>query len=176
MNARIELRMADITLQEVDVIVNAANSHLVHGGGVAAAIARAAGPALAAESAEVPFVETGDARATTAGDLPCKYVIHSVGPVWSGGGAGEPELLASAYLRAVEVADQLGCTSMALPSISTGIFGFPIELAATIALESVSDALARAESVGLARFCLFSEPDLSQYRRAAQATRIKVHD
>lgn len=174
MSARIELRLADITTQEVDAIVNAANSHLAHGGGVAAAIARAAGPALLAESADAPFVPTGSAHATTAGDLPSRFVIHAVGPVWSGGDQDEEDLLASAYIRALGLADRLGCRSVALPSISTGIYGFPLSRAAVIALEAVDGALRQTQVLELARFCLFSTDDLEAYRNASNAASIRL--
>ncbi len=167
MAARIELRLADITAQDVDAIVNAANSHLAHGGGVAAAIARAGGPDLVDASAAAPFVETGDALATTAGNLPSRHVIHAVGPVWHGGREGEPDQLASAYGRAIEIATELKCASIAFPSISTGIYGFPIELAAPIALGAVDAAVAASDTVTLARFCLFAQADLDAYSAGA---------
>ncbi len=160
----------------MDAIVNAANSHLNHGGGVAAAIARAAGPELADASRDAPFVETGDAYATTAGFLPCKHVIHAVGPVWNGGTIGEPMQLASAYRRALTVAGELSCESVALPSISTGIYGFPIELAAPIALRAVADCFGESSPLRLARFCLFSESDLDAFRHAAVDAGIPVDE
>jgi len=122
---RLEALIEDITKCEVDAIVNAANSYLRHGGGVARAIADAAGPELVSESEKAPFVPTGSALATGAGRLPCRQVIHAVGPVWSGGENDEPGLLASAYRSSLTVAEELGCNSVAFPSISTGIFGFP---------------------------------------------------
>ena len=123
----IELVQGDITRQDVDVVVNAANSELAHGGGVAAAIALAGGPDLRRESEEHSDVRVGEAGLTTAGAMPARWVVHAVGPVWSGGEEGEPELLASAYRSALGMAIDLGARSVAFPSISTGIFGFPIE-------------------------------------------------
>src|SRR5437763_1300988 len=130
----IELVVGDLTEQEADAIVNAANTSLLGGGGVDGAIHRAGGPEILAESRLLGGCATGDAKATTAGRLPARHVIHAVGPVWSGGTAGEEELLASAYRRAVEVAGELGCRSLALPAISCGIYGFPLDRAAPIAL------------------------------------------
>lgn len=159
---------ADITAQEVDAIVNAANSHLDHGGGVAAAIARAAGPELERASREHRYVPTGGAGWTPAGDLPSRWVIHAVGPTWSGGQEGEAELLASAYRSALTVAAQLGARTVAFPSISTGIYGYPIDDAAAIAVSVVADELHRSE-IDLIRFCLFSDSDLSAYEDALLA-------
>lgn len=162
----VELVKGDITRQEVDVIVNAANSDLAHGGGVAAAIARAAGSELRRESAEHPRVPVGGAGVTTAGALPARWVVHAVGPVWSGGDSGEPGLLASAYRSALAAATELGARSIAFPSISTGIFGYPIADAAATAIAVL---LAGSEEPGtpeLIRVCLFSDSDLAVYRQA----------
>jgi len=161
----IEIVQADITRQQVDAIVNAANSHLMHGGGVAAAIAAAAGPDLERASREHRAVPTGEAGWTPAGELPCRWVIHAVGPTWSGGDAGEAELLASAYRSALGVADELGAASVAFPSISTGIYGYPIEEAAAVAVAAVDETLPDSD-VELVRFCLFSDADLAAYGRA----------
>ena len=160
-----ELLQGDITTIAVDAIVNAANSSLLGGGGVDGAIHRAGGPSILAECRRLGGCETGDARATTAGDLPARYVIHAVGPVWKGGGHGEDELLASAYRRAVEVAAGLGCTSIAFPAISTGVYGFPVQRAAPIALRTARDASAGTDLQRLV-FVLFSPSDLEVYREA----------
>jgi O-acetyl-ADP-ribose deacetylase (regulator of RNase III) len=160
----LELVSGDITKQRVDAIVNAANSALAPGGGVDGAIRRAGGPAITAATAQLGGCETGEAVATTAGDLPARHVIHAVGPIWRGGDAGEAELLASAHRRAVEVAAELGCRSLAFPAISTGIYGYPPELAAPVAIAAVRDA---AENLELVRFVLFSDELLRAYEAAA---------
>ncbi|MFN8113931.1 MAG: macro domain-containing protein [Solirubrobacterales bacterium] len=166
----IELVQGDITRQRVDVIVNAANSHLAHGGGVAAAIALGGGPALRRESEAHPFVPVGEAAVTTAGALPARWVVHAVGPVWSGGEEGEPELLASAYRSALAMATDLGARSIAFPSISTGIFGFPVERAAAIAISTLIEGEAEPTAPEVIRICLFSDADLTVYRKALAAT------
>jgi O-acetyl-ADP-ribose deacetylase (regulator of RNase III) len=127
----------DLTTHEVDAIVNAANESLAPGGGVCGAIRRAGGDVIFEECAALGGCSTGDAKATQAGRLPARYVIHAVGPVWRGGRHGEAELLASAYRRALEVAQQLGCRTIAFPALSTGIYGYPPERAAPVALEAV---------------------------------------
>jgi O-acetyl-ADP-ribose deacetylase (regulator of RNase III) len=167
--ADVELVKGDITEQEVDAIVNAANSALAGGGGVDGAIHRAGGPSILAECRELGGCPTGDARATGAGRLRARHVIHAVGPRWRGGGHLEPELLASCHRRAVELAAELSCRSLAFPAISTGIYGFPIELAAPIALRSARDAADAAPGVELLRFVLFSAGDLAVYREAYAA-------
>lgn len=133
----IETWLGDITTLQVDAVVNAANERLAPGGGVCGAIHRSAGAELAAECARVGPCPTGDARATGAHALPARWVIHAVGPVWHGGDAGEADLLASAYRRSIEVADELGASSIAFPAISTGIYGFPAELAAVTAVHAL---------------------------------------
>jgi O-acetyl-ADP-ribose deacetylase (regulator of RNase III) len=145
--------IADITRLEVDAIVNAANSALRVGGGVDAAIHEAAGRAdLMAACAALGGCCTGDAKATPGFALPARWVIHAVGPVWHGGGQREAELLASCYRRAVEVADELGAKSMAFPAISTGIFGFPKELAAEIAVSTLRELDTKLDRVILVAF------------------------
>jgi len=165
----IELVRADITEQRVDAIVNAANSELAHGGGVAAAIARAAGPELARESAAHPRVTVGAAGVTSAGELPARWVIHAVGPVWRGGGEGEEELLASAYRAALAAATGLGASSIAFPSISTGIYGYPIEAAAGVAITTLVAGAVEPGAPATIRVCLFSAADLAVYERALAA-------
>jgi O-acetyl-ADP-ribose deacetylase len=129
--------VGDLTAQRVDAIVNAANEALVAGAGVCGAIRRAGGDEIFEECARLGGCATGDAKATGAGRLPARHVIHAVGPIWSGGDRGEAELLASAYRRSLEVAGELGCRTIAFPALSTGIYGYPPDLAAPVAVESV---------------------------------------
>jgi O-acetyl-ADP-ribose deacetylase len=163
---RIELVQGDITEQEVDAIVNAANSSLLGGGGVDGAIHRAGGPAILEECRRLAGCETGDAKATTAGDLPAEYVIHTVGPVWNGGEHGEDELLASCHRRSLEVAAELACRTVAFPAISTGVYRFPVERAAGIALAATRAALERHPELELVRFVLFSDEHLRAFEQA----------
>jgi len=162
----IELVIGDITQQEVDAIVNAANPSLLGGGGVDGAIHRAGGPTILAECRGLGGCEPGEAKATTGGDLPARHVIHAVGPIWHGGGEGEAELLASCHRRAIELAEELGCTSVAFPAISTGAYGYPVELAAPVAIAATSEALAAHPSVDRARFVFRDEGTLASYRAA----------
>jgi O-acetyl-ADP-ribose deacetylase (regulator of RNase III) len=150
----IEAVRGDITEQDVDAIVNAAAPHLLGGGGVDGAIHRAGGPQILAECRRLGGCETGDAKATTAGRLPARWVIHTVGPVWHGGTRGEPELLASCHRRSLQVADELGARSVAFPAISCGIYGYPLELAAEVAVAAVRE---REDDFDLIRFVLFNE-------------------
>jgi O-acetyl-ADP-ribose deacetylase (regulator of RNase III) len=165
----IELVLGDITRQEVDAIVNAANPSLLGGGGVDGAIHRAGGPGILEECRALGGCEPGDAKATRGGNLPARHVIHAVGPIWRGGGAGEDELLASVHRRAVELTEELGCTSLALPAISTGAYGYPIELAAPVAIRATQHALEAHPSVELARFVFRDEQTLAPYRAALEA-------
>jgi len=162
---RIELVQGDITKQAVDAIVNAANSSLLGGGGVDGAIHRAGGPAIVEESRLLGGCETGDAKATTAGDLPARHVIHTVGPVWQGGDAGEDELLASCHRRSLEVAVELGSRTVAFPAISTGIYRFPVERAARIALATTAAELERHPAIQEVRFVLFSDEHLQVFKQ-----------
>ena len=150
----LEVVRGDITEQEVDAIVNAANSSLLGGGGVDGAIHRAGGPEILTECRLLGGCATGDAKATTGGRLPARYVIHTVGPVWRGGSAGEAELLASCHRRSLEVVRELGARSVAFPAISCGIFGYPPELAAPVAVQAVRDY---GHDLDLVRFVLFSD-------------------
>jgi O-acetyl-ADP-ribose deacetylase (regulator of RNase III) len=156
---RIEAAQGDITTEQVDAIVNAANSSLLGGGGVDGAIHRAAGPELLAECRTLGGCQTGDAKATEGYRLPARWVIHTVGPVWHGGGRDEAERLASCYRRSLELADELGATSVAFPAISTGVYGYPPDQAARIAVETVRASGSRVELVRLVAF------DAATFRR-----------
>jgi O-acetyl-ADP-ribose deacetylase (regulator of RNase III) len=161
--ATVEVVRGDITAQAVDAIVNAANTSLLGGGGVDGAIHRAGGPAILAECRLLGGCETGDAKATTAGRLPARYVIHTVGPVWQGGGSGEPGLLASCHRRSLEVARELGARTVAFPAISCGVYGYPAELAAAVAVRTVRE---QGHDVDLVRFVLFGEETYDAFAAA----------
>jgi O-acetyl-ADP-ribose deacetylase (regulator of RNase III) len=149
---QLETVRGDITEQRVDAIVNAANTSLLGGGGVDGAIHRRGGPTILEECRRLGGCETGDAKATGAGALPARWVIHAVGPVWHGGGRGEAELLASCHRRSLEVAGELGARTIAFPAISCGLYGYPVELAARVAVDAV-----RGHDLELVRFVLFDE-------------------
>jgi O-acetyl-ADP-ribose deacetylase (regulator of RNase III) len=166
----IELVLGDLTEQEVDAIVNAANATLLGGGGVDGAIHRAGGPAILAECRGLGGCKAGDAKPTTGGNLPARHVIHAVGPIWRGGDEGEPKLLASCHRRAVEIAAELSCASLAFPAISTGAYGYPVEEAAPVAIAATQEALAANASVELVRFVFRDERTLAQYRTALTHT------
>jgi O-acetyl-ADP-ribose deacetylase len=166
MAGRIEIALGDITEQVVDAIVNAANETLLGGGGVDGAIHRAGGPAILEECRLLGGCTTGDAKATTAGRLPARHVVHTVGPVWHGGQRGEPALLASCHRRSLEVAAGLACRTVAFPAISTGIYGYPVELAAPLAIATVRSALRERTGIELVRFVLFGEPARAAFAAA----------
>src|SRR2546428_9626 len=161
---QIEAVQGDITQQPVDAIVSAASTTLLGGGGVDGAIHRSAGPDLLEECRKIGGCPTGEARLTRGYRLPAKYVIHTVGPVWSGGKRREPELLRACYVNSLKLANEHGIKSVAFPSISTGAYRYPIEQAARIAVATVREALSETTSVELVRFLCFSKADLEVYR------------
>jgi O-acetyl-ADP-ribose deacetylase (regulator of RNase III) len=163
MPVSLEAIQSDITTLPVDAIVNAANSSLLGGGGVDGAIHRAAGPELLHECRLLGGCKTGDAKLTKGYRLPAKYIIHTVGPVWRGGTYGEPELLASCYRRSLELVESKGVRSIAFPGISTGIFGYPLVLAARIAVATVRAFFREQRTVSEVTFCCFSSGDLLVY-------------
>lgn len=167
----IEILKGDITKVRADAIVNAANRTLLGGGGVDGAIHRAAGPELLEECRTLNGCETGKAKITKGYNLPAKYVIHAVGPVWHGGNSNEDELLASCYCTSLEIADNYELTSIAFPAISTGVYGFPIERATKIALNTVLDYFKnRQSSIRKVLFVTFSQRDYEIYKRIFNET------
>jgi O-acetyl-ADP-ribose deacetylase len=156
--AHIEVIQDDITTLRVDAIVNAANSRLAGGGGVDGAIHLAAGPELMVECLALGGCPTGDARITAGHWLPARHVIHAVGPVWRGGDAGEAELLASCYRRSMQLAGERNLRSIAFSAISCGVYGYPIDQAARIAVSEVMSVLNQQPSIELVQFCCFGEP------------------
>ena len=170
MTTRIETIRGDITRETTDAIVNAANSSLLGGGGVDGAIHRAGGPQILEECRRIRAsrgsLPAGEAVITGGGLLPCRFVIHTVGPVWRGGAMGESDTLASCYRRSLTLAVEHGLRSIAFPSISTGAFGYPIAAAASVATRAVRRFLAGESSLSLVRFVLFSDQDLRVYESA----------
>ncbi len=164
--ALLELVEGDITRQDTEAMVNAANEALRVGGGVDGAINRAGGPKIQEEARKIGRCPTGQAVITTGGDLQAKYVIHTVGPIYKDGRHGEPELLASAYRESLKVASAHGIKSLAFPSLSTGVYGYPVPQAARIALGTVRDYLAEHPEIELVRFVLFGKPMFEAFAEA----------
>ena len=169
MKDRMEVIEGDLTRLDVDAIVNAANESLLGGGGVDGAIHRAAGPDLLAECRTLHGCPTGEAKITRGYRLPARHVIHTVGPVWHGGNRGEPALLASCYRRSLEVARDHGVKTLAFPAISCGVYGYPVDQAADIAVRTVADCLEEMPDIEKVQFCCFGAEITGEYRRALAA-------
>ncbi|MGQ9781079.1 MAG: O-acetyl-ADP-ribose deacetylase [Nitrososphaeria archaeon] len=171
---KVRILQGDITDQDTDCIVNAANSSLMGGGGVDGAIHRRGGPRILEECKQIRAREwpeglpTGKAVITSGGNLKAKYVIHTVGPIWRGGGEGEPELLAEAYRSSLRLAMSKGLKTISFPSISTGAYGYPIEKASKIALATTKEFLEREDNLLIVAFVLFSQHDLEVYEKVAK--------
>lgn len=163
------MRVADITTLKVDAIVNAANEALLGGGGVDGAIHRAAGPRLLEECRSLGGCPTGAAKSTSGYDLPARWIIHTVGPIWSGGAAREDDLLTSAYRESLRLATELGAKTLAIPGISTGVYGFPKERAAHLATRQILEHLSRTPLPEKVTLCAFSEADAAVLRAALTA-------
>src|SRR5215469_16806738 len=178
--SRLELTIGDITDETTDAIVNAANSTLLGGGGVDGAIHRAAGPGLLEECRNIRAqrgpLPPGQAVSTSGAKLKAKYVIHTVGPVWYGGESNEPETLASCYRESLRLANELECTSISFPSISTGAFGYPVHEAAQVALRAVVEHLHHPKSISLVRFVLFDSRTHNAYKLSAENLRLDLND
>ncbi|MBM81371.1 MAG: O-acetyl-ADP-ribose deacetylase [Planctomycetaceae bacterium] len=170
-DCRIELVQGDITQQEVDAIVNAANSALMGGSGVDGAIHRVGGPSIMAETDSLypNGCPTGSAVPSTAGNLSAKYVLHAVGPVWHGGTKGESEMLASAYRTCLELAVQNGCKSIAFPALSTGVYGYPMDLAAEQSLSVAREFLIEKKKPSVVRFVLFGDGAYGAFARVLES-------
>jgi O-acetyl-ADP-ribose deacetylase (regulator of RNase III) len=164
----LELVEGDITQQDTGAIVNAANEQLRVGGGVDGAINRAGGPKIQEEARRIGHCPTGQAVITTGGNLKARYVIHTVGPIYRGGQKGEAELLASAYRESLKLASERGIKSLAFPSLSTGVYGYPVPEAARVALTTIRDYLAQHPEIELVRFVLFGKPTYEAYAEALE--------
>lgn len=162
---RIQILKGDITILKVDAIVNAANTSLLGGGGVDGAIHRAAGPGLLEECKSLGGCPTGEAKITSGYNLPAKFVIHTVGPVWQGGNRNEDELLAACYRNSLRIAENMKMNTIAFPNISTGVYGFPKERAASIAIREVKDFLENNEEIKKVIFVIFDDENLAIYQR-----------
>ena len=171
MTERMQVVVADITTLEVDAIVNAANKTLLGGGGVDGVIHRAAGPELKEACRALGGCETGNVKVTPGFGLPAAWVIHAVGPVWGGDRAEKARLLASCYRRSLEEAERIGARSVAFPAISTGVYGYPADQAAEVAVGSVAEVLEAGDAIGTVVFCCFSEESAAHHRRALEARR-----
>ncbi len=169
MPATIELAQGDITAMNVDAIVNAANEQLQLGAGVAGAIRRRGGPSIQEECDRIGGCATGSAVVTGGGQLPARWVIHAVGPIWRGGGEGEEMLLASAVRAALKRAEEVGARSVALPAISAGVYGFPLSRAAELSIGAARSFAAEAQSVSRIVFCLYEDSALAAFERAFSA-------
>jgi len=176
--AKLSLMVGDITKQKTDAIVNAANSSLLGGGGVDGAIHRAGGPKILEECMKIREkqggCDTGEAVITTGGNLPAKYVIHTVGPIWEGGNRKEPELLASCYKNSLKLAVENGLKTISFPSISTGAYGYPIDQAANVALKAVIDFLKKDDSLEEVIFVLFNDMIYKSYEDALKFITVDI--